>query len=228
MRHPLLLLLLVPAACAGAPPAPSGPGRLQLSVEQPNVHPARATEVWLRDAAGATAFGFLGRDDTIAWQGLEPGSYALAAKVGFAPDGPWIYVSDVVVVRAGEATAVRFALPRERNARLEVRPEAGAPPFYLVLAEPGTEFPGDMRALQERLAQQRYPEGLVFAMQSDGRSGLEDLPALRPGRHVLLVVANDWQPTDPLPMGRTSAVELRAGKTTTVRLLERLTRIVVE
>ena len=211
---------------AEAPPA--GLGSLHLRVELPPIDGVPTTELWLRGPGGEVAFEFLDRDGTETWEELAPGTYDLAAKIATAFDGPWIYVEDEVRVRPGERTEVRLALPAGRTAGLAIATEEDTPPLYLVLADESTAFPADMRALGERLAQRAYPDGLRFALQSDGRSHLDALPLLAPGTWTLLWVANDWQPGDPPILPRTATLELAAGRTTTLHLEGKLTRLRVE
>lgn len=218
------------AESAQAPGAatPVAPGTLELSVALPPTDGASTTELWLRGADGATRFEFLGADGTFRFEGLVPGAYDVAAKIGFELNGPWIYAHEHVVVTATAGARVALALPSERRAGFALRVADDTPPFFLVLAEEGASFPSDPRALHESLAQAAYPEGRVFALQSDGRKPSLALPNLPAGRYVLFQVANDWQEGDPVPQGRTLDVELRADHTTTLVLEEKLTRMRVE
>lgn len=204
------------------------PGVLELSVALPPNDGASTTELWLRPVGGETRFHFLGNDGTLRIDGLEPGDYDVAAKIGFALNGPWIYAHERFVVAPDRGARVALALPSERFAGFAVRVDDDSPPFFLVLAEEGASFPSDPRALHESLAQAAYPEGRVFALQSDGRKPSLALPNLPAGRYELFQVANDWQEGDPVPQGRTLDLELRADHTTTLVLEEKLTRMRVE
>lgn len=245
MKRELLSVCLVAAAlaaCGEPPPAedagvhsesteattPVAPGTLELSVARPPTESVPTTELWLRGSDGATRFEFLGNDGTFRFEGLAPGEYDVAAKIGFALNGPWIYAHERVVVTADAGARVALALPSERRAGFALRVADDTPPFFLVLAEEGAPFPSDPRALHESLAQAAYPEGRVFALQSDGRKPSLALPNLPASRYVLFQVANDWQDGDPAPQGRTLDVELRADHTTTLVLEEKLTRMRVE
>jgi hypothetical protein len=207
---------------------PVAPGTLELSVALPPTDGASTTELWLRAADGATRFEFLGNDGTFRFDDVAPGEYDVAAKIGFALNGPWIYAHEHVVVTAAAGARVALALPSERRAGFALRVADDTPPFFLVLAEDGASFPSDLRALQASLSQQAYPDGRVFALQSDGRKPSLALPNLPAGRYALFQVANDWQEGDPLPQGRTLDIELRADRTTTLVLEEKLTRMRVE
>lgn len=93
-----------------------------------------------------------------------------------------------------------------------------------------TEFGFDQ--LDERFSQQRFPDDLRFALQSDGRSGLDAIPALEPGTYQLFQIANDqiandWETGDPSPLGRTLAITLEGGKTTVLHLEDRLQRMAI-
>jgi hypothetical protein len=223
-----------PAVDAGAPSAstdaatPVAPGTLELSVALPPTDGVPTTELWLRPVGGETRFHFLGSDGTLRIDGLTPGEYDVAAKIGFELNGPWIYAHERFVVAPDRGARVALALPNERRAGFALRVADDTPPFFLALAEEGASFPSDPRALHESLAQAAFPEGRVFALQSDGRKPSLALPNLPAGRYVLFQVANDWQDGDPVPQGRTLDVELVADRTTTLVLEEKLTRMHIE
>jgi hypothetical protein len=202
--------------------ATATPGALDLTVELPPSTTSPSTEVWLRDAAGATRFHFLGRDGTFRFEGLEPGRYDVAARIGFEVNGPWIFAHTSVDLSADAGRAVTLGLPQERGARLALRTEGELPPFVLVLARAGTEFPTDLPELQARLDQARYPDGLVFMHQSDGRTASGELPPLPAGAYVALQVAIDHQAGDPPPAARTLDLVLENGATRELVLANRL------
>jgi len=202
--------------------ATATPGALDLTVELPPSTTSPSTEVWLRDAAGSTRFHFLGRDGTFRFEGLEPGRYDVAARIGFEVNGPWIFAHSSVDLPAGAGRAVELTLPQGRGARLALRTEGELPPFVLVLARAGTVFPTDLPELQARLDQARYPEGLVFMHQSDGNAANGELPLLPAGAYVALQVAIDHQAGDPPPAARTLDVVLENGTTHELVLANKL------
>lgn len=199
------------------------PGSLGVIAKLLTEETGAQIECWLKRPSGEVEFSFYSPNEGRLWEGLTPGDYSVAVKLPLDHGGPWIYVQGAAQVAPGSAATLDLAAPEERSAQLTVRPDKGCPPFALWLSKPGTNLPSDPRQLGERIAQGTYPDGFVFALMSDGRSGAENSPALPAGTYEVTWMANDHVPADPTPMGRTLTVELKAGQVTTLELKNSLT-----
>ncbi len=194
------------------------PGSLGVLAELLSDSTNAQIECWLKRPSGEVEFGFYSRTEGRLWEKLTPGEYSVAVKLPLAGGGPWIYTEGNVRVEPGAAATLELAAPKESKGQFAIRPDKDCPPFYLLLSRPGTNLPSAPRLFGARVAQRTYPEGIVFALMSDGHSGYDKIPALPAGKYEVTWIANDFVPSDPTPMARTLTIELKADEVTTLEL----------